>query len=908
MSRFFLALAGAVMAGACLAACGGVAAESVPLPEHPRPDWERADWVNLNGPWEFGFTKGVYDQRILVPFSWAAPLSGVRGKGDNGHYRREIEIPSAWAGKRVFVVVGASDLRTTAYLDGERINTFEGGYLPLEFELTPRAKPGERHLLAFDVWDPEDAAARKTPYLLGKQSYGNARGIWQTVYLEARGEAYFDYVHFSPDLATSTVAAEICLDAPARRPLVARLALDGKTHDVSFAPGEAVKTVRVKLERPHLWTLEDPYLYDVTLSLPSDLVHTYFGFRSVEAGKNPWNGHPYVLLNGKPVYLRLTLDQCYHPEGYYTFPSDDFARNEILIGKRLGLNGHRLHMKVEIPRKLYWADRLGMLLMTDVPAAWGPASDMQFNNVRSCLEGMVRRDFNHPSVFSYVLFNESWGLFTDGDNLGPRRRLGTYAPWVKRKVAELYRHAKALDPTRLVEDNSPCLNDHVVTDVNSWHGYHPGYYWEHVVSEFCDWTEVGRTNNYAGGFVQTGAPMMNSECGDVWGYKGGTGDSDIAWNYHLIMNAFRRHPKCCGWVSTEHHDAVNEWRGYVRYDRTAKEFGFGEIFPGMTIADLHGDAYLPLDEALCRTFEPGATFAIPVDVSLVTDRFAGSQAALTYFLHYHDGEGREVRTDPVTVPLRDPELRPWRSDRLADVCVRLPDVEACGAVCFTLAEAGRPIARNFQCFVTRAGERPPVRPSKASWSLKTWEVLGGLKQCGAGKGFFEYEFPAPDGACAFRAEESSKRLDVKDLAGAAAGTSERECMAGGGGSQRSRNPNSYPQTSAVYKLKGAVAVFANGVKVKTMELPDDPADHRGILSWHAQPQAGVDGYRNRWPRVDSLYDAGSYGYLLEAEIPAEAVRASRDGKLTIRLEAEKNGLAVYGRAFGRYPLDPHITR
>ena len=230
--------------------------------------------------------------------------------------------------------------------------------------------------------------------------------------------------------------------------------------------------MKIALRDVKLWDLENPYLYEVVCALKpggreagaaeTDEVRTYFGMRKVSVGKLPGTEHPYVTLNGKPLYLQLTLDQSYHPDGFYTFPSDEFMKNEILLSKKLALSGNRIHIKVEVPRKLYWADRLGLLIMADVPCAWGPASEAMFREHWFCFEGMVKRDFNHPSIFSWVLFNETWGLFVDGQNWG-RDRAKRYAPWVQRAVADAYAKAKALDPTRLVEDNSPCNRDHVAT-------------------------------------------------------------------------------------------------------------------------------------------------------------------------------------------------------------------------------------------------------------------------------------------------------------------------------------------------------------------------------------------------------------------------------------------------------------
>src|SRR5690606_2295993 len=118
----------------------------------------------------------------------------------------------------------------------------------------------------------------------------------------------------------------------------------------------------ISIPDPILWTLDDPHLYDVTATLSGDglqpdILHTYFGMREIGVVDLPGTDFPYIALNGEPVYLQTTLDQAYHPEGFYTFPSDDFMRDDILRSRRIGLNGMRIHVKVGIPRKLYWADR-----------------------------------------------------------------------------------------------------------------------------------------------------------------------------------------------------------------------------------------------------------------------------------------------------------------------------------------------------------------------------------------------------------------------------------------------------------------------------------------------------------------------------------------------------------------------
>ena len=428
-----------VLAAVCASAASAFAA-NIPLPEHPRPDWERPQWVNLNGQWDFGFEKGAYDRKITVPFGWGCEFSGVKNeKGkDTGYYRRTVKVPPEWKGKRVFLVVGASDYKTEFSFDGKNLGKHVGGYMPFEFELTDLVKWGEEQTAEFKIWDPDFLTALVGHYLIGKQGYGNVRGIWQTVYLEARGKDYLDSARFTPSIAKSSVKAELRLAAPASDSLVAEVKLDGKATKVSFAKGEIAKAVDIAVASPKLWDLDNPHLYDVTLTLGDDAVKTYFGFREVGTGKNA-NGDPYVTLNGKPIYLQLCLDQTFHPQGYYTFPTDEFMKNDILLSKRLALTGNRVHVKAEVPRKLYWADKLGLLIQADVPNAWGAVCDKMFAEHWDCFEGMVKRDFNHPSIYQWTLFNETWGLCSAGYG----KRGAKYRPEAQRRVADAYRKAKA---------------------------------------------------------------------------------------------------------------------------------------------------------------------------------------------------------------------------------------------------------------------------------------------------------------------------------------------------------------------------------------------------------------------------------------------------------------------------------
>lgn len=902
-------------------------ADNIPLAEHPRPDFQRAEWLNLNGPWQFKFdsenaglkerwsvAKVEFPQTIMVPFPWGAPLSGVANEADIAWYRRSVTIPQSWDSKRVFLVVGASDWTTTAWLDGKPIGNFRGGYTPFEFELTDVMKAGVEQSIVLRV----DDTGHKFK-LEGKQGYGPARGIWQTVYLEARPAISLDTIHFEPDIAKSlvTVKASFSGAVPANTKLEIRFKtsqIAGSTIPQSVKENSKDIKFDVKIPNARLWCLDDPFLYEVDIILKTDgkedKVSTYFGMRKIGIMALPGTNYPYISLNDKPVYLQLALDQAYHPEGFYTYPTDDFMRDEILRSRRIGLNGQRVHVKIEVPRKLYWADKLGVLIMADVPNSWGqPDADMR-REAETALRGMIERDYNHPSIFSWVIFNETWGLRT-GDK--------GFTPETQEWVESMYHLAKQLDPTRLVEDNSPCNNDHVATDINTWHAYLPGYEWRTHLDKIVADTAPGSTWNFIGGRQQASQPVLNSECGNVWGYKGSTGDVDWSWDYHKMMNEFRRHPKVCGWLYTEHHDVINEWNGYYRYDRSEKFTGMEMLADGMKLSDLHSPFYISTGQELSRDVKPGETVEVPLYASFMTDRAVGSELTLKAELYGWDSLGnRKVYS---TTASRISYI-PWMQKELAPLEITMPDKTATAVLSLSLQDSsGSVLQRNFTTFVVSDGKTKrdemmtvgqkkvrvirftPDSFTKAKWSVKQWNVLDGLKANGAGSGYFEYQIPWPENLnvndidqAAICLELSAKQLFGKDKEGAA--KQEGDFMRGKGTHDPSLNPNSYPMTDET-SYPSAVRIRVGTESAGVFDLADDPADHQGILSWHSQP------------KDRQLHEAGSYGYLVTAQIPKSALqKAAAKKQIVVSLEVDEalpGGLAVYGSKFGKYPMDPTIA-
>jgi hypothetical protein len=898
-------------------------AQEIPLPEHPRPDFQRASWINLNGTWEFQFDsldvglekewyiRPIFTEEITVPFPWGSRLSGVEDMAHLAWYSRRLDIPEEWAAKRAFLVIGACDWHTSVWIDGELVGKHQGGYTPFEFDLTDFTTPGETHQLVLRVDDSPH------PYKLeGKQGYGEAKGIWQTVYLESRGSVALKHIHFTPDIDNESVRVHATLDQSAEEDLFINVSFPNlEISGMISSPKIAKKTQEVEFDiqipNPQLWDLENPYLYDLKVQLHNNQIvydefSTYFGMRKISIMDLPGTAFPYVTLNNKPIYLQLSLDQAYHPDGYYTYPSDEFMRDEIIRSKKIGLNGNRIHIKVEVPRKLYWADKLGLLIMADVPNFWGEPDELARQEWEYAMREMIARDYNHPSIFSWVLFNETWGLFTGKGK--DRAYLPETQAWVREKFIE----AKQLDQGRLIEDNSPCNYDHVETDLNTWHAYLPGYKWSDFLDNVVDNTHVGSEWNFIGGNKQARVPMLNSECGNVWGYQGSTGDVDWSWDYHIMMNEFRKHPKVAGWLYTEHHDVINEWNGYYKFDRTEKFTGFNEFIPDMELRHLHSDVYLSTGSELCKSVQPDSLVKVPLYLSVMTDQVPPDHYILDYELSGRDyhGKFRHILFESEIL-----ESRPYFNGEVAPLYVRMPEIPGLYHLTLRLRDENAYVYHlNFTSFLVEEREQTgsgnpeskaksfdPASFNEASWSERQWNILEGLKVNGAGEGYFSYDVKIPDNLkldevkkVTLVFEASAKKLHGKDrqeksnLGG--------DYMRGRGTFDPSRNPNSYPMTDS-YKYPSLVKVKVNGKVVDVFYLEDDPADHRGVLSWFSQLQDG------------KLREAGSYGYLLKSNIPLELVQNSSDRTLNIRLEVDEGmpgGLAIYGKLFGRYALDPTL--
>jgi hypothetical protein len=431
--------------------------------------------ISLDGEWEFlyaadGSPIGPAEVRpVQVPGPWQAQFPDLRTRAGIGIYRRHVDIPPGWRAGRVFLTFGAVFHLTRVWVNGVPVGTHEGGFLPFAFDVTEQLVEGVNDVTV-RVESPTDNALAfpDAPFAeipFGKQSwYGPLSGIWQSVSLQRRALDHFARIRILPDWESGRVRATIFFDRPVSQAADAGFVIrdpDGATVAVSVAPlaagtEEHVTTLDVAPVRA--WSPDRPELYalEVTLARQGEVFDQRverFGFRHIETREGRF------FLNGEAIYLRAALDQDYYPDGICTVPSVEFLEDQFRKAKELGLNMLRLHIKAPDPRYYDVADRIGLMIWSELPNG-GVATERSRSRKERLLKGIVDRDGNHPSIVIWTIINENWGvdLVHDAD----------HRAWLKRT----YWWLKAYDPTRLVVDNSPLAPSfHVETDIADYHFY-----------------------------------------------------------------------------------------------------------------------------------------------------------------------------------------------------------------------------------------------------------------------------------------------------------------------------------------------------------------------------------------------------------------------------------------------------
>ena len=558
-----------------------LAEKQMPWQEYPRPQMRRDKYCLLNGTWKCN------GNDILVPFAPQAPLSGYGKKVDDKLvYEKTFVLPKDFTKERILLHFGAVDQIATVWVNGEKMGSHEGGYLPFSFDITKAVKREGDNLLKVEVMD---TLSKDYPY--GKQTkkrggmwYTPVSGIWQTVWLEEVCDTYIEKIIMTPDL--TGVDIEVVLNDKTGDNLISADNNCGKGSDkeyntkgfdvsVELEPGNiitkhfdgnkgrleinGVTDKNGKVHTAKLWTTETPHLYSVNITYGEDSIDSYFALRTIAIEKQ--NGVNRVVLNGKPIFMHGVLDQGYFCDGLFLPAKAQEYEKDILRMKELGYNMLRKHIKVE-PEAFYYAcDGLGMLVMQDMVNSGGynfifdtalPTFGFKTkNDAKGKIEGKQKEFFkqhtketiehlyNHPSIVAYTIFNEGWGQFNSD---------------------EMYDYVKQLDPTRLADSTSGWFAQKK-NDFDS----------EHIYFKVIPLQPKER-------------PLFVSECGGYtmavdghfyskyaqYGY--GASDTrealtkDIVYMYENMIIPYVK-DGVCGCIYTQISDVEDEINGLYTYDR-----------------------------------------------------------------------------------------------------------------------------------------------------------------------------------------------------------------------------------------------------------------------------------------------------------------------------------------------------
>jgi Glycosyl hydrolases family 2, TIM barrel domain/Glycosyl hydrolases family 2, sugar binding domain/Glycosyl hydrolases family 2 len=446
--------------------------------------------VSLDGNWDFRHESNGAWRRIRVPNPWQAEHSDLRHESGRARYRRTFAAPAD--GERVVFCFGAVSYYCDVFLNGVRLGSHEGGYLPFEF-VVARERLAAENVIEVDVVQPDGDASTTPDFPFaeiphGKQSwYGQLAGIWQSVVIETRAAAHAISAKIDARLSDCSVTVAIATTEQANG-LTARVTVGDVVGEGVIADSRGLVSLVVPKVQP--WSPDSPVLYDVRIEIVDgqrvvDAVTRAIGFRNVDTRGGKF------FLNDQPFYLRGALDQDYYPVGICTPPSLEFLEDQARKAKALGLNLLRCHIKVPDPRYYDVADRFGLLIWTEIPNV-ATFTQKSAQRMRDVMAGIVERDGHHPSIIAWTLINEDWGTRVIED--------ATHRQWLK----DTYDWLKRLDPSRLVVDNSAChSNFHVKSDINDYH------YYRSVPERRAEWDRL--TEEFAGAAKWTYSPHGDAE-------------------------------------------------------------------------------------------------------------------------------------------------------------------------------------------------------------------------------------------------------------------------------------------------------------------------------------------------------------------------------------------------------------
>ncbi|PUU94445.1 sugar-binding domain-containing protein [Halanaerobium sp.] len=577
--------------------------KKIPRPEHPRPQFKREKWQNLNGEWNFAFDdqnqgeknrwyqKQEFKSRITVPFTFETEASGIGDRSEHNKiwYQRTFAV-EADSQQKVILNFAAVDYLTKVWINGSFAGSHAGGYDSFAFDISDFINyQGENNI----VVKVEDSRSKTQPR--GKQTYKKdnflcwytrTTGIWQTVWLEFMDQKLqFEKIKITPNIDQKEVELEYSFKADEFRAgeyeLITKIEFEGQLiNKFDFEVSQKRHKYKINIEDQNneikLWSPAEPNLYDLKFELSSkgqivDQVNSYFGMRKISIEEDK------VFLNNQPLYQKLILDQGYWPKSLLTPPSDQALKKDVELIKEMGFNGARKHQKIEDDRFYYWADKLGLLVWAEIGSTY-EYNDQAVEEFSSQWLKIVKELYNHPSIITWVPFNESWGI----EDVAKNEKQQNF-------TESIYYLTKSIDPERPIISNDGW--EHTISDIITFHDYVESFdklrktYLESI-DQLLDNKKVFNNQEYieGGKFIMAdnysyrGQPIIFSEFGGIafqdkegWGYgEQVETKEELSRRMNKLMEIIREADYFEGYCYTQLTDVEQEKNGLLDENREYK--------------------------------------------------------------------------------------------------------------------------------------------------------------------------------------------------------------------------------------------------------------------------------------------------------------------------------------------------
>lgn len=557
---------------------------------HPNPQRYRKDFLSLNGEWDFCFDEndeGLLNHyelnfpaslKINVPYPYQCEKSGINlpdKQCDVIWYEKTFTVNDL--SKDNIVYFTAVDYLTTVFVNGKYVMRHEGGYDTFTVNVNDYAVVGENKI----TLRVEDTMA--IDQIRGKQRwrkdsftcfYVETSGIVKDVYMETIDKTHIEDFTFKADFDKKALTVNATMPTLTTFKVTVTDRTGALVKESAFPVQTATADYVVNMDEVIGWTNENPYLYDVELSLLSegkvvDTILSYCGFTTVELKGNR------VYINGKDTYLKFVLNQGYFVDTITT-PTEDEIYNDIALTLECGFNGARMHEHVPAPLNFYYMDLLGHYAWQECPSAHG-YSFKAYKQYFAQFPKLIKEHFSHPSIIAYVLWNESWGINEIHES-----------EEMQKMTVDMYNLVKPTVNGRLVISNDGW--EHTVSDVMTFHNYAESNAYLHEffdknLQKIYDGENAECIHNFKNFFVGDyryhGQAVMYSEFAGIafskdtdkraWGYgQGVVSEEAFLEKYSGQLDFIYDHKEFCGFCMTQLTDVYQEVNGLFTMDRKEK--------------------------------------------------------------------------------------------------------------------------------------------------------------------------------------------------------------------------------------------------------------------------------------------------------------------------------------------------